>query len=54
MPTPKDVYVNCDILEHIPEQNRNNWLEEIRLLQEILPNNARVLQVGSMDGTRAI
>ena len=54
MPSPKDVYVNCDVLEDIPKQNRDNWLKEIDLLQLELPQNAHVLQVGSMDGTRAI
>lgn len=54
MPSPKDVYVNCDVLENIPKANRDNWLKEIDLLRQELPMNARVLQVGSMDGTRAI
>ncbi|MBI2665180.1 class I SAM-dependent methyltransferase [Candidatus Woesearchaeota archaeon] len=54
MPSPKDVYVNCDILEEIPLQNKANWLFEIKLLSQELSQNARVLQVGSMDGTRVI
>lgn len=54
MPSPKDVYVNCDVLEDIPKPNRDNWLKEIDLLRLELPQNARILQVGSMDGTRAI
>ncbi len=54
MPSPKDVYVNCDVLEDIPQPNRENWLKEIELLKGELPQNARVLQVGSMDGTRVI
>lgn len=54
MPSPKDVYVNCDVLENIPKPNRNNWIKEIDLLRLELPKNARVLQVGSMDGTRAM
>lgn len=54
MPSPKDVYVNCDVLENIPKPNRDNWIKEIDLLRLELPKNARVLQVGSMDGTRAI
>jgi SAM-dependent methyltransferase len=54
MPKPKDVYVNCDILENLPKLNRDNWLCEIELLSKELPQNARILQVGSMDGTRII
>jgi len=54
MPSPKDIYVNCDVLEDIPKPNRDNWLKEIDLLRLELPQNARILQVGSMDGTRAI
>ncbi|HRY82547.1 MAG TPA: class I SAM-dependent methyltransferase [Candidatus Moranbacteria bacterium] len=54
MPSLKDVYVNCDVLENIPKPNRDNWLKEIDLLRLMLPKNARVLQVGSMDGARAI
>src|SRR3989338_1132421 len=54
MPSPKDVYVKCDVLENIPKQNRDNWLKEIDLLRRELTPSARVLQVGSMDGTRAI
>lgn len=54
MPSPKDVYVNCDILENIPKPNRDNWLKETDLLRLKLSKNAHVLQVGSMDGTRAI
>ena len=54
MPLPKDVYVHCDVLGDIPQPNRENWLKEIELLRGELPQNARVLQVGSMDGTRVI
>lgn len=54
MPEPKDVYVKCDILEDLPKPNRDNWLFEIELLSKELPQNANVLQVGSMDGTRII
>ena len=54
MPEPKDVYVNCDVLENLPKPNRDNWLYEIKLLGELLPQNSNVLQVGSMDGTRII
>jgi len=54
MPTPKDVYVNCDVLENLPKPNRENWLCEIELLRNQFPQNAKVLQVGSMDGTRII
>lgn len=54
MPTPKDIFINCDILENIPQPNRENWLKEVELLKLELPQNARVLQIGSMDGTRII
>jgi SAM-dependent methyltransferase len=54
MTAPQDVFIHCDRLEDIPTLNRENWLKELELLAKILPKNARVLQVGSMDGTRAI
>ena len=54
MPSPKDIYVNCDVLEDIPKPNRDNWLKEIDLLRLDLAQNTSVLQVGSMDGTRAM
>jgi len=41
-------------LENIPKQNRDNWIHEIKLLNQKLPKNAKVLQIGSMDGTRII
>lgn len=28
MPSPKEVYTNCDILDEIPELNRKNWIYE--------------------------
>lgn len=54
MPKPKEVYVKCDELDNIPKPNKDNWLYEVKLLSEILPKNAKVLQVGCMDGTKAI
>lgn len=54
MPLPQDVYTQCDILGKIPQPNRDNWVYEVTLLKKELPLNARVLQVGSMDGTRAL
>lgn len=54
MPEAKDVYMNCDVLENLPKPNRDNWLFEIELLSKELPQNSRVLQVGSMDGTRIL
>lgn len=54
MPSPKDVYVNCDVLENIPKANRDNWLKENDLLNLALSKNASVLHIGSMDGTRVI
>lgn len=54
MPRPSDVYVRCDELERLPARCRENWLYEIELLRQELPKGARIVQVGSMDGTRAI
>lgn len=54
MPSPNDVYIKCDELDNIPKPNKNNWLYEIELLKKELPLNAKVLQVGCMDGTRII
>jgi SAM-dependent methyltransferase len=54
MPSPKDIYINCDVLKKIPKLNRENWLKETELLEIELPKKAHVLQVGSMDGTRVI
>ncbi len=54
MPEAKDVYVNCDILDEIPSENKLNWNEEVDLLCKMLPHAANVLQVGSMDATRII
>lgn len=54
MPLPDDVYVHCDELDRIPPLFRENWETELSLLVERLPRGAKVLQVGSMDGTRMI
>ncbi len=54
MPTPKEVYIKCDELDNIPKPNKNNWLYEIKLIKKELSQNAKVLQVGCMDGTRII
>ncbi len=54
MPEPKNVYIKCDVLEDLPKLNRDNWLFEIKLLSKELSQNASILQVGSMDGTRII
>lgn len=50
----KSFYINCDELNKIPKVNKENWLTEIRLLKKGLFQNAKVLQVGCMDGTRII
>ena len=47
-------YINCDKLDNIPKINRDNWLAEIELLKKEIPQKAKVLQVGCMDGTRII
>jgi SAM-dependent methyltransferase len=54
MASSKDIFVKCDQLEGLPEPNRRNYLFELDLLEERLPMGARVLQVGSMDGERAV
>lgn len=47
-------YLNCDRLDKIPAINKQNWLFEFDLQRKLLPQNATVLQVGSMDATRII
>lgn len=54
MKDPKDIYLKCDVLENLPAKNRENWLFEMELLKKELPKDAKILQVGSMDATRAI
>jgi ubiquinone/menaquinone biosynthesis C-methylase UbiE len=54
MPKPKNVYVKCDDLESIPSLMRDNYLYETELLSKLLSQDSTVLQVGSMDGERAI
>ncbi len=52
MPSPNEVYTKCDELDNIPKPNKENWLYEIELIKKELSLNAKVLQVGCMDGTR--
>jgi SAM-dependent methyltransferase len=52
MPTADDVYIQCDELDNIPKLNKDNWLNEIDLLTKEFSLNAKILQVGCMDGTR--
>lgn len=54
MASAKDIFVKCDQLEGLPEPNRRNYLFELDRLEQRLPQEARVLQVGSMDGTRIV
>ncbi len=49
-----EIYVHCDQLEKIPALNRENWLWESTWLCEHLKPNARVLQIGSCEGSRLI
>lgn len=54
MASAKDIFVKCDELDGLPEPNRRNYLFELELLADRLPAAAKVLQVGSMDGMRAV
>lgn len=54
MPSAEHVYVKCDELDNIPKPNKENWLFEISLLKSELKENAKVLQIGCMDGTRIL
>ncbi|MBT3835272.1 class I SAM-dependent methyltransferase [Candidatus Peribacteria bacterium] len=54
MPTADDIYIHCDELDNIPPICKKNWEFEISLLATKLKPNAKVLQVGCMDGTRII
>jgi SAM-dependent methyltransferase len=54
MQAPKDIFINCDDLDRLPLLNRQNYEFEHELLVNKLPKHASVLQVGSMDGRRAI
>lgn len=47
-------YLLCDQLEKLPVLNKENWLFEIDVLTRTLPHRARILQIGSCDGTRII
>lgn len=53
MPSP-DEYRHADELDHIPAECAQNYRFEHQLLVELLRQDARVLQVGSMDGARAV
>ena len=44
MPSPKDIYVNCDVLEDIPKQNRDNWVKK-QLLK--IPRNESIIDIGA-------
>jgi len=50
----KDVFIKCDELDRLPPENRDNYLFELEWLAEELPRGCNVLQVGSMDGMRAL
>lgn len=52
MKNPASIYTHCDELEKLPEGNRQNWLHELKRLSALIPSNATVLQIGSMDATR--
>lgn len=54
MPAPRDVYIHCDELDRIPAVCRENWERELAILVDLLPQQAKVLQVGCMDGSRMI
>jgi len=53
MPTPEE-YIHCDELGNLPGLNRENYYYEHNLLVQGLPQDAQLLQVGSMDGMRAV
>lgn len=50
----KDIYTKCDELDNLPRINKENYLFETDYLAKKLPKNAKILQVGSMDGNRII
>jgi SAM-dependent methyltransferase len=54
MPSPKEVYIKCDELDNVPKPNKENWLKEIELMAKVMKPNAKVLQVGCMNGVRII
>ncbi len=45
-------YVHCDDLEKLPPLHAENYTSETDFLVSVLPKKSRVLQIGSMDGTR--
>jgi len=54
MPSAEDIYIHCDKLDDLPAVNRDNWLWESAWLCEHLKPNAKVLQVGSCEGSRIV
>ena len=54
MASGKENYVRFDELEKLPRLNRENYLFEHQYLVRNIPQGASVIQVGSMDGMRAI
>lgn len=49
-----DFYLHCDKLDNLPALNRENWLLELELQCNMLPEGASLLQIGCMDGTRIV
>ena len=54
MPSPEKVYIRCDDLDAIPLLMKDNYLFETEQISKILSPRSTVLQIGSMDGERAI
>lgn len=54
MPSAKDVFVRCDELDLLPDAHKRNYLYELDWLEHELGRSSHVLQVGSMDGMRAL
>lgn len=54
MNSKDDIFVNCDDLDKIPKLNRDNYIFEHNFIVKSLPKEAKILQVGSMDGMRAV
>ena len=50
----KENFLNCDVLENLPTLHAENYNFETEYLIQVLPAKAKVLQVGSMDGTRLL
>ena len=47
-------YSDFDELDNLPALNRENYIFETEFLAEHIPQKSKVLQVGSMDGIRAV